>query len=52
MQEQFDKIRRMWNNPVGTDEEALEWIIAHALALSARYRYCQAAQPAPEVTDE
>ena len=52
MREQYDEIRRMWNNPHGTDDEALDWVIAHAKALGERLRLYIQVTPAPEVTDE
>lgn len=38
MQQKFEYIKRMWNNQAASDEEALDWIIAHAEALSKRLK--------------
>lgn len=52
MHERFDYVRKIWNNPTATDEECLEWIIAHCEALGRRLDYYLKPEAAPEVTDE
>lgn len=52
MQEKLDLIKKMWNNPSASNDEALDWIIAHCEALGKRLDYYLRPAVCAEVTDE